>query len=178
MHDLKELTRSLGIDFYRALWFVVSLIGSLGNETREGAQFLSSSKRLNILVEDLIGGRCPGSLLGNLLWVLRSRSTILLSQNRRDLGTLRVAMTGVASHLALASEVGPIEGVHHQHHLARRLLLRRIVGIPLPATAACIAMTGGAGLIRGSCKKAHRFHELLHGDALEQLHVFENLIRH
>src|SRR5207245_5703437 len=53
------------------------------------------------------------------------RGAVLLGKAGTYLRLLGTAMTGVASHHALAVEIGGINRAHHQDHFARSLLQRR-----------------------------------------------------
>lgn len=77
-----------------------------------------------------------------------------------------------------SSNLLPIDAVHHENHLPRGLLHRRVGGIGRQIVGAFRGMAIDAIQTGGGGKETHRVHELFYGDSLEQLDVLENVLGH
>src|SRR6266446_237084 len=180
MNDDGALVRSFGKNlhrYFRAMG-VKPHICSFGGQTGETGQPLSSSKRLEILVKDFIGGRSvTGRLDLNIIRIFHRR-TVLDSQILQCTGAQVSAMASPAGHTSYPSEVILIDGGDHLDHSARGALHRGVGGEPFPGGIAVRCMAIQAVQAQGRGNHSHRVHELVYGNSLEYLHVFETVFRH
>ena len=129
MDDGGELIGGVGknVDGNFLVESVVSLVDSLGNEAGELGKLCGSANRRVVLVKNLISGRLVGRPLRGVAYDLNPvriirRNAVLIRQAWNRFRVVCGAMAGITGHLALTVEVGPIERVHHDDHLARSLL--------------------------------------------------------
>src|SRR5579859_4629357 len=87
-------------------------------------------------------------------------------------------MAGVSGQHAAPAEIAPVDGVHHQNHFARSLLIGVIFGVFRPIAAALLNVAKSAVFTQRRGEKALRVHELLYRNAAENLNVFEILLGH
>src|SRR5207244_13503280 len=100
----------------------------LPDKAREPGQALGPANGLNVLVENLVGGRRAGSLLKEVIGRPVDRFAVHHIEARRDLGTIALAMAGPAADDFSSREVRTIDGVYHLNHLARGELSRSVFG--------------------------------------------------
>src|SRR5688500_8826672 len=87
-------------------------------------------------------------------------------------------MTGEAGHHLPPAEVRLVDRVDHDHHAAGHLFPRVLVCILGPIAAALVEMTVGAVETGSRGEDAHRPHELIDGNAFQDLNVLEDLFGH
>src|SRR5262249_6773934 len=126
---------------------------------------------LNVLVEHFVWFRCAGRLLEIIVRRVVDRFAVHDIEERRDRRTIALAMTGPAGDDLSSREGRPIDGLRHLDHLARRNFPRRVGGPVRIVTLEAADAEGGG-------EDYHRPHELVHGNAFEQLHVLESFFRH
>src|SRR5262245_36108358 len=100
MNDDGALVRSFGKDLHRYLrvMSIKPCICSFGGETSESAQPLSSTKRLEIFIKNLIGGRSAFARPDlNVIWIFHRRA-VLDTQIRQRAGAQVSAMAGPAGY--------------------------------------------------------------------------------
>src|SRR2546427_5393704 len=87
-------------------------------------------------------------------------------------------MTCVAGHNLPPAKIHLVQSADHLHHPPRHLLSRIVVGIARPIAAALFDMTIGA--VESQCcgEESHRAHELIDGNALQDLDVLKDFFRH
>src|SRR5579864_3555389 len=124
-----ELSWSFGVDVDRNFFAlgIEALVRSATDETGETGKPLGPPERLDVLVENLIGGRRirTGLLTDfNIVGIARRRSAVLVGQTRGHSRANVAAMTRIAGHLAFSAEVAFVERVHHGDHLACFLFAR------------------------------------------------------
>ena len=87
-------------------------------------------------------------------------------------------MAGPAGHHLPPGEEALIDGVHHDHHLARRLLqLNGVGGIGFHRVVVA-AVAVGAVQACGCGDETHRRQEFIDGDSAQHLHVLEGDFGH
>src|SRR5271165_4628364 len=77
----------------------------------------------------------------------------------------------VAGDFAMAFEVAVVDGKHHLHHLARGLLWLFVVFVESVSDVAVLALDP-----QGGGDELHGWNELVGGDRLQDLDVFEGLL--
>src|SRR5438132_13107985 len=91
-----------------------------------------------VAIEDLIGRRLPGCLLDGIARLLGWLAAVEQVQARHGARMRTAAMARVAGDNLAAGEVGLVNGIDHQHHLAGHLLQRLVVGISRPLAGASL----------------------------------------
>src|SRR5262245_13764796 len=107
MNDHGALVRSFGKNLYRYLRVmgIKPRICSFGGEAGEIGQTLRSTKRLEILVKNFVGGRSAFARPDlNIIWIFNRRA-VLDTQIRQCAGAQVSAMAGPARYTAYPSEV-------------------------------------------------------------------------
>ena len=142
MHDCGTLPGEFGIDLCGNFVeiCVEASVSPFGGKAGNAGQALCPAERLNIFVEDLIGGRRRNRLIRNfnVIRIPVRYSAILHRQARRLRGLRIAAMASPAGDPVRAAEVCLIDGFHHEHHLARLLFFRGVRSIvPDHASAPC-----------------------------------------
>ena len=125
-----------------------------------------------------IGRRLPGRLGKRLARLVGWRRSVQQRDARHDVGLTGAAMTGVAGHHLPPGEAGGVDRGHHPHHPARGPLQVVVVGVLRPVAAALVDVAIGAVEPGRRRKEPHRPHELVDGNALEDLDVLEDLLGH
>src|SRR5262245_25620750 len=127
--DQRALVGSFDIEFDRALEASSEQSGrALAGIARELRQALGPANRLDVLVENLVGGRRALRLQEEIIGRPVDWFAVHDIERRCDLRTIALAMTGPAADDLSSREVRLIDGVHHLNHLARGDLPRRVGG--------------------------------------------------
>ena len=185
MNDGGELIGRLGKNFKGNLFRirVEALVGPLADKTGELGDLRRSADGLDVFVDYFIGrelvrrGRPAFAYDFHSVRIV-GFDAVLIHEAGNSFRVVGGAMAGVASHLALPAEIALIEHVHHDDHLARGLLQRRVDGVGSQAVRGVRRMAIDAVQAGGRGKEAHGVHEFLDGNAFEQLDVLENVFRH
>ena len=102
----------------------------------------------------------------------------VVDKTRSNLRAFVAAMARVAGYFARSSEVGLIQGGHHQNHPAGHLLLWSFIGISGVVPGAGLAMAVGAVPGQRGGNESHRVHEFVDGDSPEHLDILEDVFCH
>lgn len=109
--DRGALTLSIDKEVERNLILkcVVSLVGPLANKALEAGHPLCAAERLDVFIQNLIGGKTLRSVLTNLnfVWIVW-RSAVLLGKAWRDLGAFSTRMGSLVSRQHTGSRIVPL----------------------------------------------------------------------
>ena len=155
------------------------MAGSLGGVAGELGKRVGSAQRLDVFVENLIGGRragVAGLATGRTSVGVKTGVAVDGVDGRRDGGALAAAMAGPASHHLASVEILLIDVVHHLDHAAGDDLARRIV-FPIRIGGAGAGMAILAAEAQGGGEQAHGAHELVDRNAFQTCDVLEVLLR-
>ena len=102
------------------------------------------------------------------------RVPVLHVQLWDHLGAVRPAVARVAADKPPPAEHRLVQAVDHLHHPSRVPFQIGVIAVPRPVAAGFLNVTVGAVQAQGGGKHSHGAHELLDGNALEQLNVLED----
>ena len=159
---------------------IEAFIAPFAHEAGQDSQALGAAECLDIPVENIIGGRGgrnPAVDFDFVRIVVRWLA-VLFQQTRNHLWRRAAAMTCVAGHCFAPSKQVLIDRIDHLNHAACGALHRDVIRIFFPIAEYLIAVAVRAVVAQSRREEPHRFHELIDGNSLQRLNVFEDILRH